>query len=140
MGSLIIGVVLGALAALAAVFLPALMIVDMVSYKRETMVKIIAAVLFVSLIAGGGIVGCTIERHASRQYVETYTVEKQTIEASLRNGELSGFERVELVRQAAEANKGLAGHQYDCKQWYGFNIDDRILELSFIDLANAGED
>ena len=140
MESLVIGVVLGVLAALVAVFLPSLLIIDIVSYKMETVVKVIAAVLFVAVIVGGGILGCTIERHASRQYVETYTVEKQTIEASLHNEALSGFERVELVKQAAEANKELAGYQYDCKQWYGFNMDDRILELSFIDLANAGED
>lgn len=140
MASLVAGVGLSGLVALVAVLLPALIILDAVSYERETMVKVIAAVLFVAVMVGGGVAGCAVERHASRQFMETYTVEKRTIEASLSNENISGFERVELVRQAAEANKELAGHQYNCKQWYGFNMDNRILELSFIDLANAGED
>lgn len=132
--SLIIGITLGLSVALGVVLLPALFIMDIVLYEKEAMVKIVAAVLFVMITVGGGITGCTIERHISRRYIETYTVGKQTIEASLHNENLSGFERAQLVQQAAQANKELAGQQYNCKQWYGFNMDDRILDLTFIEL------
>lgn len=96
------------------------------------------AVLVLSVVvmtAAGSYLGYLMASEASKQYVHEYPVYKQTIEASLDSENLTGFERMELVRQAAEANKELAGYQYKAQQWYGFTIDERVLELEFIDLS-----
>lgn len=134
MTGLIAGGLLGLLVAFLVVLLPTIAILDDVSYGHGTLVKIIGSILFVGVIIVGCILGCIGERNKSGKYIEQYLAEKQTIEKSLQNESLSGLERIELVKQAVETNKKLAGYQYDCKKWYGFNIDDRILELSFIDL------
>ena len=43
-------------------------------------------------------------------------------------------------QQEAEANKELAGYQYDCRQWYGFAVDDRVLDLEPIDISGGAID
>lgn len=140
MGAIIIGFIVAIILDLF-VFMGYMLTEDLFySGWAEMAAKIVCAVLAVGFVIAGPLVACNIDRHLSRQYVETYTAEKQTIEASLQNDGISGFERVELVRQAADANKELAGYKYDCEQWYGFNLDKRILELEPIDLAGGGEE
>ena len=73
-------------------------------------------------------------KEKTSQYAEQYLATKTTIESSVQNEKLSGFERVELVKQASEENAELARVQYKCKQWYGFDIDKRVLELEPIEL------
>ncbi len=73
-------------------------------------------------------------KEKTSQYAEQYLATKTTIESSVQNEKLSGFERVELVKQASEENAELARIQYKCKQWYGFDIDKRVLELEPIKL------
>lgn len=73
-------------------------------------------------------------KEKTSQYAEQYLATKTTIESSVQNEKLSGFERVELVKQASEENAELARIQYKCKQWYGFDIDKRVLELEPIEL------
>lgn len=107
------------------------------SYREpwERIMEVARLIVILVVIVAGGVTGCYVERNVSCQYLEMYIAEKQTIEASLENDMISGFERVELVKQAAEANKELAGVQYDCKQWYGFNKDKRIVDLLPVNLA-----
>lgn len=73
-------------------------------------------------------------KEKTSHYAEQYLATKTTIESSVKNENLSGFERVELVKQASEENAELARVQYKCKQWYGFDIDKRVLELEPIEL------
>ena len=75
-----------------------------------------------------------MSKEETRKYIEEYLAVKTTIESSVQNEALSGLERIELVKQASEENVKLARIQYKCKQWYGFDIDKRVLELEPIKL------
>lgn len=74
------------------------------------------------------------DTHICHNYMYQFEVEKKMIESSMGNNNLSGFERVELVKQATEANKTLAAYKYDCQQWYGIAIPNEILDIEFISL------
>ena len=54
-----------------------------------------------------------IAKEDSNSYVNSYTVKKATIEESLKSETLTGFERAELVKQAAEINADLAQKKYE---------------------------
>ena len=82
----------------------------------------------------GMFIGWNIDVHRYGSYIDQYTVAKTTIESSIHNDQLSGFEKIELVKQATEENKELAAKQYDARQWYGFVIPDEILELEPISI------
>lgn len=128
----IVGFLLGLLAGGLAYFFLDDIIYDL-SWKW---IEWTVAAFWVMVMTGTGIyLGYWMESEESKQYVYEYPIYKQTIEHSLESGTLTGFERMELVRQAAEANKELAGYQYKAQQWYGFAIDEHVLELEFIDLS-----
>lgn len=73
-------------------------------------------------------VGATIDNNSHRAFVASYNAQKFTIEQSLRNSDLSGFERIELVRQASELNGEIAVRKTRIQQWNYFHIDDSIYD------------
>ena len=79
-----------------------------------------------------------VEKENSNSYVNSYTIKKATIEESLKSEALTGFERIELVKQATEINADLAQKKYEITKWYGFYLNKEIENLEYIDL-NAGE-
>ena len=79
-----------------------------------------------------------VAKEDSNSYVNSYTVKKATIEDSLKSETLTGFERIELVKQAAEINADLAEKKYEITKWYGFYLNKEIENLEYIDL-NVGE-
>lgn len=79
-----------------------------------------------------------VEKEDSNSYVNSYAIKKATIEESLKNETLTGFERVELVKQATEINSDLAEKKYEITKWYGFYLNKEIKNLEYIDL-NVGE-
>ena len=79
-----------------------------------------------------------VEKEDSNSYVNSYAIKKATIEESLKSETLTGFERIELVKQATEINAGLAEKKYEITKWYGFYLNKEIENLEYIDL-NAGE-
>ena len=79
-----------------------------------------------------------VAKEDSNSYVNSYTVKKATIEESLKSETLTGFERAELVKQAAEINADLAQKKYEITKWYGFYLNKEIENLEYIDL-NVGE-
>lgn len=97
--------------------------------------RIVPILVLIASVYGG----IEFDKNQSRRYVYEYIAKKETIEASLQNENLAGLERMQLVEQAAKANQELAGIQYDCQQWYGFFIDDRVLELEPIDISGNAE-
>lgn len=98
--------------------------------------KLIVPILVLIASVYGGI---EFDKNLSRRYVYEYIAQKETIEASLQNENLAGFERIQIVEQAAKANQELAAIQYDCQQWYGFFVDDQVLELEPIDISGNAE-
>ena len=117
MGNLLIGLFLAAIVA----FLFCIMIEmadDMMRYpapkwwspRKFRLYGSIIIFLFASIIT------IYICRQNSYKYIQEFSAEKYMIEESLNNDFLSGFERAELVRIAAEKNAELAGKQYHGQQ------------------------
>ena len=138
MGSLILGLFLGLLLGGIVVFCTAAILDVRYDIERETEKKIwrIVKGIVVVLMVLVAVLIIYISRQETAQYIHKYTAEKQMIESSLANDNLTGFERAELVKLAAEKNGALAGYQYKASQWYGFDIVDEILELKPIDLGS----
>ena len=79
-----------------------------------------------------------VAKENSNSYVNSYTIKKATIEESLKSEALTGFERIELVKQATEINADLAQKKYKITKWYGFYLNKEIENLEYIDL-NVGD-
>ena len=95
-------------------------------------------ILGLGVTSGAGAIGGYLENEGLKRQVASYQASKYTIEKSLENVELTGLERLELVKQASEQNSWLAEKQYEVKQWYRFYLNkDIILELEMIDLGKG---
>lgn len=88
-------------------------------------------------IAIGLICGIYGDVECNHKYIHSFEASKATIEQSLENESLTGYERVALVEQAAEKNAELAKKQYTASRWYGFTYPDEILELEPILLGGS---
>lgn len=106
---------------------------------KEWIANIITAILSIAVVIVCMFGGVSIERNSNSKTMAQFTATKHLIESSITNDTLTGFERVELVRQATEANSTLIGLQYDCQQWYGFTIDDVVLDLEPISFDTKGD-
>lgn len=92
-------------------------------------------VVFAVILAVGCWLGCVVERETNRAYIAEYQAAKYTIEANLKNEEMSDLTRMELLKEATEYNVALAGKQYSAERWYGFNIPEEVLDLDPINLG-----
>lgn len=100
---------------------------------------LVSVTILVAAILIGGFIGGYINHEESSVYRESYAVAKQTIEESLAQDNLTGYERVALVTEATEQNEKLADYKYRASKWYGFTLDKKILDLEYIDLSAANE-
>lgn len=82
-------------------------------------------------------IGGFCEHETSARFIHSFEASKTTIEQSLENENLTGYERVALVEQAAEKNAELAEKQYSASRWYGFLWPDEVRELEPILLGGS---
>lgn len=80
----------------------------------------------------------TITTEEENIYVAQYVAQKQTIEQSLRNENLTGLERVELVQKATELNGELAKRKARYSKWYYVVWGEKNL-YDDIELINLGK-
>ena len=99
------------------------------------------AVLTTGIIANCVAVGlgCAIPAwcdEADRIFVQEYLAQKYTIEMSLDNEDLSGLEKIELVKLATELNGELAREKAQFDIWYCVHYDYTIFDdVELIDLG-----
>lgn len=86
--------------------------------------SIIVVILWIAFIFVG--IGITTEEE--KVYVQKYLAQKQTIEMSLENEELTGLERIELVKQATELNGELAERKARFQLWHFVVYDNTIYD------------
>lgn len=106
--------------------------------KRKVVVITIIVIYSIIAIIISLFVPYYVAKENSNSYVNSYTIKKATIEESLKSEALTGFERIELVKQATEINADLAQKKYKITKWYGFYLNKEIENLEYIDL-NVGE-
>ncbi len=95
-------------------------------------ILLVVAFIAMSLTVFGGI---GIETEDQKVFVKIYETKKITIEQSLSNENLSGLERIELVKQAVDLNGELAERKARCERWHCVLYDKTIFnEVEFISL------
>lgn len=98
--------------------------------------SIIVAILWIASI----FIGIGINTEEEKVYVQKYLAQKQTIEMSLENEELSGLEKIELVNQATELNGELAERKARFELWHFVVYDNTIYdEVELIDLTGGAK-
>lgn len=86
--------------------------------------SIIVPILWIASI----FVGIGINTQEEKVYVKKYIAQKQTIEMSIENEELTGFERIELVKQATELNGEIAERKARFYLWHFVVYDNTIYD------------
>lgn len=129
MSGLILGLLVGGFIAFIIGFIGAMIYEHVYSDLVEKICVISTVVLCIVSVIGITVLIIQFDRNEYSRRIITFQQTKSTIEESMNSEKLSGFERVELVNKAIDENKELLELQYDCKQWYGFNIDDSVLKL-----------
>ena len=129
MKSLILGLLLGLLISLLIIMIGS--VIYDCCYERWQEITCLVIIISLCLISTIGITFgvCSYNKFQNICYIEEYKVTKQTIEESVKNTDITGFERLQLVDTAIKENKELKQKQFDCQQWYGFLIDEGVLEL-----------
>lgn len=89
---------------------------------------IIASIICISIFIIGIFAGIGFNTENEKVYVQKYLVQKQTIEMSLQNEDLTGFERIELVRQATELNGEVAERKARFQLWHFVVYDNTIYD------------
>ena len=107
--------------------------------KRICLITL-SVLLYLGLVFGFASLGAFCETEKLKKEVAEYEASKFTIEQSLKSDNLSGFERIELVKIATEKNDWLEKKQYEVKQWYRFYLkDDLVLSLEKINFETGGK-
>ena len=94
---------------------------------------LIALIIGIGDWIGFTFIGVQLNTDSHKAYLQKYLIQKETIEMSLESDNLSGFERVELVKQASELNGELAERKTYIKYWYSGVSDNTIYDnIEFI--------
>ena len=89
---------------------------------------IIASIICISIFIGGIFAGIGLNTENEKIYVQKYLAQKQTIEMSLKNEDLTGLERIELVKQATELNGEVAKRKARFQLWHFVVYDNTIYD------------
>lgn len=121
----------------AIVFLIGLGIVCAIDSCSDAPMFIVLGVSICAWIIGI-FVGIGMCDEDDRVYVQKYLAQKNVIEQSLDNEDLTGFERIELVNKAAELNGELAERKATFELWHVVHYDNTIYDgVEFINLKKG---
>jgi hypothetical protein len=83
-----------------------------------TVARWVILIMAIAIWIGAVFIGIGIYTEDDRLFIAKFEAQKQTIELSLDNENLSGFERVELVKQASELNGQMAERKAKLQVWH----------------------
>lgn len=119
------GVILGALLGFLVCLTAWAVVIIISDFTEPKVIYHILPIIFIASMVTGGY----MEYEANNSAIVNFISQKQSIEASLNDDRLTGFERAEIVKLASELNGELSQMQYQATKWYGFAIDDKVLEI-----------
>lgn len=90
-------------------------------------VLVLVGTLVVTLV-GGTFAGIAINDEQQKLFIVQYEAQKEVIESSLESEVLTGFERVELVKQASELNGELATRKAKYDIWHYVTYTDGLYD------------
>ena len=124
----IFGVIACCFAVCLVIALIYLLIFDVALENDSSLFWELSAIAFLVVWAGAVFIGIGINTQEEKVYVQKYLAQKQTIEMSLENEELTGFERIELVKQATELNGEIAERKARFQLWHFVVYDNTIYD------------
>lgn len=96
--------------------------------QKKVLSYIIILVLGFLLWIGGGLIGIGINTNQERIFAYKFEIQKQTIEESMNCDDLTGLERIELVKTATELNGEFAERKARMRLWYFVVYDKTIYD------------
>lgn len=94
---------------------------------RGKNISIVMAIIIGILSAILVCVGLTnLDNNIEQEFIANFEAQKVVIEESIQNEDLTGYERIQLVNNAAELNGELAKRKVKIGHWYNFHIDDNL--------------
>lgn len=78
----------------------------------------VISIIAIAIWIGAVFIGIGIYTEEERLFIAKFEAQKQTIEMSLDNENLSGLERIELVKQASELNGEMAERKAKLQVWH----------------------
>jgi hypothetical protein len=97
---------------------------------------LVSVILTIILTIAGTFIGIGSYTECENVYIKQYLAQKETIELSLANEDLTGLERAQLVNKAAELNGELAARKATVDLWHVVVYDETMYDnIEPIDLA-----
>jgi high-affinity Fe2+/Pb2+ permease len=101
----------------------------------ETIANFVGIMIIIVTLILGLFLGGYADKIDYKKYISEYNSKKYTIEQSLKNEDLKGLEKIELVKQATEINGELANKKVEYNTiWYFFIDKSELNKLEGIDL------
>lgn len=97
--------------------------------KRKKFFYVLPALIVSLLTCFFGWLGENINNNYLREEIASFESSKRTYEIALKDENLTGLERIEIVNKIAEKNEWLAGKQVEVQMWYNFYLSKDILEV-----------
>ena len=83
-----------------------------------TVARLVISIMAIAIWIGAVFIGIGIYTEEERIFIAKFEAQKQTIEMSLDSENLSGLERIELVKQASELNGEMAERKAKLQVWH----------------------
>ena len=90
--------------------------------------RLIIAIILVAIWIGAVFIGIGIYTEDERIFIAKFEAQKQAIEMSLDNENLSGLEKIELVKKATELNVELAERKSRFNMWHYVSYDNSMYD------------
>ena len=85
-------------------------------------------VVAVAVLGLSMFVGARIHIRMFENDIKQFESAKATYSEAIKNNDISGLERIEIVNKITEENKTLARLKYDATKWYYFYLPDNIVD------------
>lgn len=96
--------------------------------------KVIVIIVFLVLFVFSSLFTKSCMMNSNYSYMSGYESLKETYEKSMKSTNLTGLEKIQIVKEIADINSELAKKKYNSKKWYGFDIPKEIINLEPIEM------
>lgn len=96
--------------------------------KYVTPFGIFVITLFIFTICLSMFIGARVHARTFELDIAKFEMAKETYSGAIKNKDISGLERIEIVNKIVEENKKLARLKHDASKWYYFYLPDDLVE------------
>lgn len=108
--------------------------------EYKNVARLVMSIIAIAIWIGAVFIGIGIYTEDERLFIAKFEAQKQTIEMSLDNENLSGLERIELVKQASKLNGEMAERKAKLQVWHYITYNNSMYDnIEPISLEPKGE-